>query len=217
MATRFRLRTRTLIVAATASLLAVIGVAPPASAAPIADYYFMCDGTPSPGISTYNITMETGQSFTATGPFTTAPKPWCFGSGPADPTILSFSGANSTSGSGSLEGAWLMPWNTPLVVTAVNPGTATFSGSQNGQGATFNVTVTASAEWEAEHPQSSGQDAHRPITPERDTRQWFQQVVRSSADATCPDEFNPSWAQWPNGGAGGWVCDRSIDAYAFMR
>ena len=50
---------------------------------------------------------------------------------------------------------------------------------------------------------------------------WHQQVERASADAPCDmgvaegdaagwSEWSPSWAQWPNGGAGGWVCERSI-------
>ena len=50
---------------------------------------------------------------------------------------------------------------------------------------------------------------------------WLQQVQRSGADAPCDipavegeaagwSEWAPSWAQWPNGGEGGWVCTRSI-------
>ena len=50
---------------------------------------------------------------------------------------------------------------------------------------------------------------------------WTQQVQRASADAPCDipavegeaagwSAWAPSWAQWPNGGEGGWVCTRSI-------
>lgn len=55
---------------------------------------------------------------------------------------------------------------------------------------------------------------------------WHQSVGRASATATCPaDDFGtpwqsnwdpaerswrPSWSQWPNGGAGGFTCDRQI-------
>jgi hypothetical protein len=50
---------------------------------------------------------------------------------------------------------------------------------------------------------------------------WIQQVQRASADAPCDipavegdaagwSAWAPSWAQWPNGGEGGWVCSRSI-------
>jgi hypothetical protein len=50
---------------------------------------------------------------------------------------------------------------------------------------------------------------------------WHQSVERGSATATCPissegdlaigwSQWGPSWAQWANGGKGGYVCDRSI-------
>lgn len=55
---------------------------------------------------------------------------------------------------------------------------------------------------------------------------WHQSVGRASATATCPaDDFGtpwqsnwdpaerpwrPSWSQWPNGGTGGFTCDRQI-------
>lgn len=55
---------------------------------------------------------------------------------------------------------------------------------------------------------------------------WFQSVARASASASCPDDafgtpwqsnwdpeqrpWRPSWAQWPNGGTGGFTCDRQI-------
>lgn len=55
---------------------------------------------------------------------------------------------------------------------------------------------------------------------------WHQSVGRTSATATCPaDDFGtpwqsnwdpaerpwrPSWSQWPNGGTGGFTCDRQI-------
>jgi hypothetical protein len=37
---------------------------------------------------------------------------------------------------------------------------------------------------------------------------WFQAVGRDSSTAACAEGWNPSWAQWPNGGTGGWVCNR---------
>ena len=55
---------------------------------------------------------------------------------------------------------------------------------------------------------------------------WFQSVARASASAACPDDtfgtpwqsnwdpaqrsWRPSWAQWPNGGTGGWTCERTL-------
>lgn len=55
---------------------------------------------------------------------------------------------------------------------------------------------------------------------------WFQSVGRASSSAPCPgDDFGtpwqpnwnpaerswrPSWSAWPNGGTGGFTCDRQI-------
>lgn len=36
---------------------------------------------------------------------------------------------------------------------------------------------------------------------------WFQAYGRT-ADETCLDGWKPSWAQWPNSGSGGYVCER---------
>jgi hypothetical protein len=42
---------------------------------------------------------------------------------------------------------------------------------------------------------------------------WHQSYARSSQAETCVIGFTPSWAEWPNGGDGGWVCDRASYAY----
>lgn len=39
---------------------------------------------------------------------------------------------------------------------------------------------------------------------------WLQSVARSSAQAPCPDGYVPGWAQWPNDGQGGEVCNRTL-------
>jgi hypothetical protein len=56
---------------------------------------------------------------------------------------------------------------------------------------------------------------------------WFQSFERSGPDAPCvapasldiawqadwpasENVWRPSWAQWANGGKGGWVCNRQI-------
>ena len=39
---------------------------------------------------------------------------------------------------------------------------------------------------------------------------WFQSIGRPSQVDSCPVGWWPSWAQWPNGGTGGWVCSREI-------
>jgi hypothetical protein len=51
-----------------------------------------------------------------------------------------------------------------------------------------------------------GPTAARPV--------WQQSFARASADETCPRNWAPSWAQWPQDGAGGYVCDRTMFADA---
>jgi hypothetical protein len=41
---------------------------------------------------------------------------------------------------------------------------------------------------------------------------WVQAYARDSVDAPCLDGWGPSWARWPNGGTGGFVCQRIIPA-----
>jgi hypothetical protein len=41
----------------------------------------------------------------------------------------------------------------------------------------------------------------------------MQSTARVSVDATCSSGWSPSWAQWPNNGKGGYVCDRWIYIY----
>jgi hypothetical protein len=50
-------------------------------------------------------------------------------------------------------------------------------------------------------------------TGTKDLTVWHQSVQRPSQDAACPRGYDPSWAQWPNDGAGGYVCDRQVYAY----
>ena len=38
---------------------------------------------------------------------------------------------------------------------------------------------------------------------------WHQSYARA-VEQTCLTGWNPSWAQWPSGGAGGFVCDRTL-------
>lgn len=47
----------------------------------------------------------------------------------------------------------------------------------------------------------------------RDLTIWHQSHGRHSWDAECPSEWQPSWAQWPNQGTGGFVCNRQVYAY----
>ena len=46
-----------------------------------------------------------------------------------------------------------------------------------------------------------------------DMTMWQQSIGRSSGEASCPTGYTNSWAQWPNGNQGGWVCNRELRAY----
>jgi len=39
---------------------------------------------------------------------------------------------------------------------------------------------------------------------------WLQAVGRSSSTGGCLDGWGASWAWWPNGGTGGWICERTV-------
>lgn len=39
---------------------------------------------------------------------------------------------------------------------------------------------------------------------------WHQSVGRESAEATCPEGWSGSWAQWRNEGTGGFTCQRDV-------
>lgn len=50
-------------------------------------------------------------------------------------------------------------------------------------------------------------------SPPPDMPMWHQSIGRASSEAACPPGYTPSWAQWPNGHHGGWVCNREVLAY----
>jgi len=39
---------------------------------------------------------------------------------------------------------------------------------------------------------------------------WYQSFARPTGETACITGWHPSWAQWPNGNRGGYVCDRTI-------
>ncbi len=63
----------------------------------------------------------------------------------------------------------------------------------------------------------SANDVLVPVTlPEETTAaipMWQQAIGRASATATCPDGYTDSWDTWPNGGKGGYVCNKFLPAY----
>jgi hypothetical protein len=52
-----------------------------------------------------------------------------------------------------------------------------------------------------------------PITPCPVPIMWLQSIGRTSLADRCANGYTPSWAMWPNDGAGGYVCDRFVRAY----
>ena len=48
---------------------------------------------------------------------------------------------------------------------------------------------------------------------ESDLTIWHKSVGRDGSEATCPEGHQPSWAQWPNDGTGGFVCNHQSYAY----
>jgi hypothetical protein len=46
--------------------------------------------------------------------------------------------------------------------------------------------------------------------PEAHAGIWLQQSGRLEGDS-CLDGWSSSWAEWPNGGTGGFVCSRELD------
>jgi len=42
---------------------------------------------------------------------------------------------------------------------------------------------------------------------------WLQSIGRESATTACPEGYSGSWAMWPIGGTGGYVCNKSVLAY----
>lgn len=46
-----------------------------------------------------------------------------------------------------------------------------------------------------------------------DLTTWHLSVGRPTMASACPSGYSASWAQWPHGGTGGWVCNRWVYAY----
>ena len=49
----------------------------------------------------------------------------------------------------------------------------------------------------------------RPLPP----APWLQAYGRPFWNSPCDDGWTPSWAEWPNGGAGGFTCERRLEYY----
>lgn len=84
-------------------------------------------------------------------------------------------------------------------------GGAGGGGSTGPSGATFSVDTARTAN------SLNGRDGSVLITfgPPDSAPSWFQSYARG-ASVACLTGWNPSWAQWPGDGAGGYVCNREI-------
>ena len=98
-----------------------------------------------------------------------------------------------------------------MVTLTWGPGLVTSTGSLSGPtievknaslgGFTF-VTVTPTL---ASSSSSAGDAAS--------VLMWQQAYGRASATDSCQSGYTPSWDTWPNGGTGGFVCNRFVPEY----
>jgi hypothetical protein len=49
--------------------------------------------------------------------------------------------------------------------------------------------------------------------PPRNLSVQHLSYARAAGETDCQPGYSPSWAQWPNGGTGGFTCDRSVYKY----
>lgn len=73
--------------------------------------------------------------------------------------------------------------------------------SNNAVLATLTVTLSGGGSGGGSGSSSSAAEGPAP---------WLQSFARASAATTCPSGYGSSWAQWPNGGRGGFVCNRTL-------
>ena len=88
---------------------------------------------------------------------------------------------------------------TLLATQGASPGVALSPGDQISviEGSNFNAAVI----WEGLEAPAAGGSTPPP---------WFQSHGRIGANDTCEAGWSSSWAQWPNGGTGGFVCNRVV-------
>ncbi len=99
-----------------------------------------------------------------------------------------------------------MTWGAGLVTRTGAASATAFQVATNlGPPNWASVTPTV-----ASSPSSSAGSSPAPAP---DLTIWHQSIGRASSEAACPPGYTPSWAQWPNGHRGGWVCNREVFAY----
>jgi len=138
--------------------------------------------TSEPGSpSTVTVTGAVGDTFTVT-----------FSGIPCAP-IQSFESTDSTvtPAGGDLD------WGTVSTFTIVGSGTVRFVGGAPGL-LSINVVATSVVSTPMAAPPA-------PTPPP-----WAQSTERGDQAASCPTGWGQSWAQWPHGNTGGWVCVRTL-------
>lgn len=97
-----------------------------------------------------------------------------------------------------------MTWADSFVTrTGAASATAFLVAASTGTPIYVSVTPTL-----AGSPSWSSEEASAP-----DMTMWHQSIGRAASEAACPTGYTPSWAQWPNGHQGGWVCNREVFAH----
>jgi hypothetical protein len=95
-----------------------------------------------------------------------------------------------------------LSWGSGWVTTAADLSGTTMSVYEVTTGIRRDVTPTLASPMSS----SSGSSAS-PIL------MWQQSYGRASASDTCQSGYTPSWDTWPNGGKGGFVCNRFVPEY----
>lgn len=98
-----------------------------------------------------------------------------------------------------------LTWGAGLVTRTGAASATAFQVASNNSGPPNFASVTPTV---ASSPSSSAESSPAP-----DLTMWHQSIGRASSDTACPPGYTPSWAQWPNGHEGGWVCNREVFAY----
>ena len=97
-----------------------------------------------------------------------------------------------------------MTWGASLVSRNGAASATAFQVATNNSGPPNYASVTPTL---ASSSSSSGSSSAPDMT------MWHQSISRATSEAACPTGYTPSWAQWPNGHQGGWVCNREVFAY----
>jgi hypothetical protein len=115
-----------------------------------------------------------------------------------------------------VDNRWSVPVSTSDVIT-MTWGASVVTRTGTGSASSFGVSADVGAgpsftmvtpSLTGSSPSSSGSSDSGP-----DLTMWYQSIGRHSSDSACPSGYAGSWAQWPNGQQGGWVCNREIFAY----